>query len=96
MFTAAELLNQWDGPPGKPFVFGFNAAGTYFMMGLGFLIIALVTFNQPRRAPDTSDQRADLLPTVIFAAAMVRFTFVALAGSLVVAAILTEASKRSQ
>ena len=34
--TAVEIFRQWDGEPGKPMVFGFNAAGTYFMMALGF------------------------------------------------------------
>src|ERR1700730_11338446 len=48
VFTAAEIFSQWDGPPGKPFVFGFNAAGTYFMTSLGLLVIALVTVDKPR------------------------------------------------
>ena len=47
-FTAAEIIRMWDGPPGKPFVFGFNAAGTYFMASLSFLVIALVTVDRPR------------------------------------------------
>src|SRR4029078_3157053 len=46
--TAAELFNQWDGPPGKPLVFGFNAAGTYFTAVVGFLIVALVAVVRPR------------------------------------------------
>jgi hypothetical protein len=92
--TAAQLFSQWDGPPGKPFVFGFNAAGIYFMVGLGFLILALVTVDRPRPVRTLLISALIFLPIAIFAAAMVRFAFVALAGSLLVAAILTEAGKR--
>ena len=49
IFTFAELAREWDGPPGKPFVFGFPAAGTYFMGALSFLIISLVATDRPRR-----------------------------------------------
>jgi hypothetical protein len=94
VFTAAEIFSQWDGPPGKPFVFGFNAAGTYFMTSLGFLVIALVTVDEPRPKRTAVISALIFLPTVIFAAAMVRFTFIALAGSLFVALILAESGKR--
>jgi hypothetical protein len=93
-FTAAEILNQWDGPPGKPFVFGFDAAGTYFMASLAFLVIALVTVDKPRPRRTAVISVLIFLPTAIFAAAMVRFTFIALAGSLFVAMILAERGKR--
>ena len=94
IFTAAEIFSQWDGPPGKPFVFGFNAAGTYFMASLGFLVIALVTVDKPRPKRTAVISALIFLPAAIFAAAMVRFTFIALAGSLLVAMILTERGKR--
>ncbi|MFH1344565.1 MAG: hypothetical protein ABIL01_25700 [Pseudomonadota bacterium] len=94
VFTAAEIFNQWDGPPGRPLVLGFNAAGTYFMMSLGFLILALVTVDEPRPKRTAAISALIFLPTVIFAAAMVRFTFIALAGSLFVAMILAERGKR--
>ena len=94
LFTAEQLFDQWDGPPGKPLVFGFNAAGTYFTAGLGFLILALVTVDRPRPARTLLIVALIFLPTAIFAAAMVRFAFLALAGSLLIAAILTEAGKR--
>jgi hypothetical protein len=94
IFTAAEVFSQWDGPPGKPQVFGFNAAGTYFMASLGFLVIALVTVDEPRPQRTAIISALIFLPTVIFAAAMVRFTFIALAGSLFFAIILTEGGKR--
>jgi hypothetical protein len=94
VFTAAEIFSQWDGPPGKPLVFGFNAAGTYFMVALGFLVIALVTVDKPRPKRTAVICALIFLPTVVFAAAMVRFTFLALAGSLFVAMILSESGKR--
>lgn len=94
VFTAAEIFNQWDGPPGKPLVLGFDAAGTYFMISLGFLILALVTVDEPRPKRTAAISALIFLPTVIFAAAMVRFTFIALAGSLVVAMIMAESGKR--
>jgi hypothetical protein len=94
VFTAAEIFDQWDGPPGKPFVFGFNAAGTYFMASLGFLVIALVTVDKPSRKRTALVCALIFLPTAIFAAAMVRFAFIALAGSLFVAMILAERGKR--
>jgi hypothetical protein len=94
VFTAAEILSQWDAPPAKPLVFGFNAAGTYFMAALGFLVIALVTADKPRPKRTAVICALIFLPTVVFAAAMVRFTFLALAGSLFVAMILSESGKR--
>jgi hypothetical protein len=94
VFTAAEIFSQWDGPPGKPLVFGFNAAGTYFMASLGFLVIALVTVDKPRPKRTAVICALIFLPAVVFAAAMVRFTFLALAGSLFVAMILSESGKR--
>ena len=94
VFTAAEIFSQWDGPPGKPFVFGFNAAGTYFMAALGFLVIALVTVDEPRPKRTAVICALIFLPTVVFAAAMVRFTFLALAGSLFVAMIFSGSGKR--
>jgi O-antigen ligase len=93
-FTAAEIFNQWDGPPGKPSVLGFSAAGTHFMTSLGFLVIALVTVDKPRPMRTAVVAALIFLPAAIFAAAMVRFTFLALAGSLFVAMILAERGKR--
>jgi hypothetical protein len=93
-FTAAEMIEQWDGVPGKPMVFGFNAAGTYFMTSLGFLVIALVTVNKPRPRRTFMVSALIFLPAAIFAAAMVRYTFLALASSMFVAMILAERGKR--
>lgn len=94
IFTAAEIVRQWDGPPGKPLVFGFAAAGTYFLVALSFLIIALVTEDKPTPMRTALISALVFFPTAIFAAAMVRFTFIALICSLLFAMILTEAGKR--
>ena len=94
IFTFAELVRQWDGPPGKPFVFGFPAAGTYFMGALSFLIISLVATDRPTRLRSALISALIFFPTAIFAAAVVRFTFIALLGSLCVATVFTEAGKR--
>lgn len=93
--TAAEIFRQWDGVPGKPMIFGFNAAGTYFMTSLGFLVLALVTIDQPRPRRTAAVSALIFIPATIFAAAMVRHAFLALAGSMLVAIILTERGKRS-
>ena len=94
IFTALEILKDWDGLPGKPFVLGFNAAGTYFMGALALLVIALVTVDRPTAKRTAVISALIFIPCAIFAAAMVRHTFLALAGGLLLAAILTEAGKR--
>ena len=91
--TAVALVQQWDDPHGKPMVFGFDAAPTYFLASLGFLILA--------SAADTSTARRVaiisaliFLPLALFAASMVRFVFIAIVAALLVAAFLTEPKRR--
>lgn len=92
--TAAALWQQWDDQHGKPFVFGFDAAGTYFLGSLCFLIIALVTSGGLTLRRTAIVSSLIFLPTAVFAASLVRFTFIALAGSLCLAAVLSEARQR--
>ena len=92
--TAAALWQQWDDQHGKPFVFGFDAAGTYFLGSLCFLIIALVTSGGLTLRRTAIVSSLIFLPTAIFAASLVRFTFIALAGTLCLAAVLSEARQR--
>jgi hypothetical protein len=92
--TAVALAQQWHDQHGKPYVFGYDAGGTYFLGSLCFFIIALVTSGRltPRRTALIS-----LLifpPTAVFAASLVRFTFLALAGTLGLAVILSKAGQR--
>jgi hypothetical protein len=92
--TAAALWQQWNDQHGKPFVFGFDAAGTYFLGSLCFLIIALVTSAGLTLRRTAIVSSLIFLPTAIFAASLVRFTFIALAGTLCLAAVLSETRQR--
>jgi len=92
--TAAALWQQWDDEHGKPYVFGFDAAGTYFLGSLCFLVIALVTSGRLNLRRTALVSALIFLPTAIFAASLVRFTLIALAGTLCLAAILSEARQR--
>ncbi|QHO78264.1 hypothetical protein ACH79_42455 [Bradyrhizobium sp. CCBAU 051011] len=92
VITAYFLILQWNDPHGKPLVFGFDAA-TNFLGAFGFLLIALVT------TPLTPRRRVVLtallfLPVAIFAAAMVRFYFVAIVVALLLAAVLSSGRQR--
>jgi hypothetical protein len=92
--TATALAEQWHDQHGKPYVFGQDAAGTYFLGSLCFFIIALVTTGRltPRRTALIS--LLIFLPAAVFAASLVRFTFLALAGTLGLAVILSKAGQR--
>ena len=92
--TAVALWQQWDDQHGKPYVFGFDAAGTYFLGSLCFLIIALVTSGGLTLRRTAVVSALIFLPTAIFAASLVRFTFLALAGDPVSGAVLSEARQR--
>jgi hypothetical protein len=92
--TAVALAQQWHDQHGKPYVFGQDAGGTFFLGSLCFFIIALITSGRlaPRRTVLVS--LLIFLPTAVFAASMVRFTFLALAGTLGLAVILSKAGQR--
>jgi O-Antigen ligase len=92
--TAVALWQQWDDQHGKPYVFGFDVAGTYFLGSMCFLIIALVTAGRLTWRRTAVVCALIFLPTAIFAASLVRFTFIALAGALCLAAVLSEARQR--
>jgi O-Antigen ligase len=92
--TMVALWQQWDDPHGKPLVYGFDAAATHFLGSLSFLVIALVTPGRLTMRRTALISALIFLPTAVFAASMVRFTFIALAGSLCLAIILSEASQR--
>jgi hypothetical protein len=92
--TAIALWQQWDDQHGKPYVFGFDAAGTYFLGSLCFLVIALVTAGGLTMRRTALISSLLFVPTAVFAAALVRFTFLALAGTLCLAFILSEARQR--
>lgn len=82
--TLAALIAQWDAS-GKPFVFGiYETAPAQFMSTLVFLMIALAcTKYGALRAATVSAVLA--VPLVIFAASMVRSTFIGAAAAIAVA-----------
>jgi hypothetical protein len=94
LVTAVALWQQWNEQHGKPYVFGFDAASTYFLGSLCFLIVALVTSGGLTLRRTAIVSSLIFLPTAIFAASMVRFTFIALAGTLCLATVLSEARQR--
>ena len=93
--TAAALANQWNDGHGKPIVFGFDAAGTYFLQSLSFFIIAQVTIGKTTIMRTAIILALIFLPMVVFAASLVRFTFIALIGALFLAAIVSDSKRRT-
>jgi hypothetical protein len=93
LFTAIPLIDQWSAPHGKPLVFGeFDAAPAQFTASFGFLAIALLSTKLPfSRAIIAA---ALSVPAAIFAASMVRFSFVALAATLLVVAFISTGMDR--
>lgn len=91
---AFALLRQWNSADWRPLVFGFNAAGTYFLGTLSFFVLALVTTGRLTTRRTLLISALIFLPMIVFTASLVRFTFIALAGALCMAAILSEAKQR--
>lgn len=88
------LSQQWDGN-GKIAIFKLGAAATHFLFSLGFLLIAFTCVQLTKR--ETVIVAALIfLPTLIFALAMVRVTFVAILASLVLAVIVSAPTQRKQ
>ncbi|MGY3494975.1 hypothetical protein [Bradyrhizobium sp. USDA 4502] len=82
--TIPALIEQWDDPHGKPFVFGeFDAAPLQFVITMSFGLFAAI--SRPltvRRALLVSTLAAPL--TIVFAASMVRFALLAMLMTLVI------------
>lgn len=92
VITAYFLILQWNDLHGKPLVFGFDAA-TNFLSAFGFLVIALVTTPLTLRCRVVLSALV-FLSVGIFAAAMVRFYFVAIVVALFLAAVLSSGRQR--
>jgi hypothetical protein len=92
--TAVALAQQWNDQHGKPYVLGQDAGGTYFLGSLCFFIIALITSGRLTRRSTALISLLIFLPAAVFAASFVRFTFLALAGTLGLAVILSKAGQR--
>jgi hypothetical protein len=91
--TAIALISQWYDVLNKPFVLGHDGAAIHFLGTLGFLVFALSTTRLTLRRSLLISVLL-FLPAAIFAAAMVRFTFIAIMGGLCVAGILGAAGQR--
>jgi hypothetical protein len=92
--TAFALIAQWNSRHGKPMVFGeFDAAPTQFLTSLGLLLIAAVCVEMTVRRT-VIIASLSFVPVAIFAASQVRFTFVAIAGGLALAAVFSGARDR--
>jgi hypothetical protein len=92
--TAWALYAQWDDPHGKPLVFGFEGAAIFFLDSVSFLLFALLTIGKTPTARVVWILLALVLPVAIFAASLVRFTFIALACTLIIAAYISNAERR--
>jgi hypothetical protein len=91
--TTYAIVQQWPVTHGKPVVLGADAGATFFLVALGYAVLVLTT--QPLTLRQSVLLSALIfLPTAIFAAALVRFSFVALLASLVFAALLSPGSQR--
>ncbi|MBR1129723.1 hypothetical protein [Bradyrhizobium iriomotense] len=90
--TAIALAKQWTWSHGKPLVFDqFDAAPTQCAALLGLLVLTIATSEKLSVRQVTLLGLAASLPAAIFAASMVRFTFIALGLSLLAAIALKPA-----
>jgi hypothetical protein len=82
-FTGWALVEQWNNPHGHPFVFGFDAGATNFSYCLGFMILAFVSDHLTKKR--TLMLCVSLvLPAAVFGASLVRFSFIAIFGALLI------------
>jgi hypothetical protein len=87
--TIPALIEQWTNHHGKPYVFGeFDAAPLQFLSSLGFLVIAMVCSDRLTYRRALLISALIFLPAAIFAASMVRFTFIAIGCGLTLAAVM--------
>jgi hypothetical protein len=93
--TTAALVNQWNDGHGRPIVFGFDAAATYFLHSLSFFVLAALTIGKLPTKRSVIVLATIFLPMVVFAASLVRFTFVSLVAALFLAAIVSDSRKRA-
>ncbi|NOJ43544.1 O-antigen ligase family protein [Bradyrhizobium australiense] len=90
---AYALFSQWDDPHGKPIVLGFDAVATYFVLLMGFLIIAVASYPTTIRN-SVIVSLLTFFPIVIFAASMVRLTLATIPITLLVVTIFKPKKQR--
>ena len=91
--SVLALVDQWSSMHGKPSVFGYDSATTHFLLSLGLILIALAT-RPLSRAQTAATCLLAIVPATIFAISLVRFTFIAILGSLALAAIFSTSRQR--
>ena len=84
-----ELVRQWDSERGHVAVFGIDAAPMLFAECLGFLLIAASTSKLNLQTTRWLCGTL-LIPTAIYAACMVRLTFVAMFAAILLAAVFSD------
>lgn len=92
--TLEALLGQWNDHHGKPLVFDeYDAAPAQFTISLGFLLLALACSELNwRRTAWISMLSA--VPVAIFAASIVRYSFVVIVVTLLAAMMATKPGQR--
>jgi hypothetical protein len=92
--TLVALLGQWNDHHGKPLVFDeYDAAPAQFTISLGFLLLALAcTELNWRRTAWISILAA--VPLAIFAASIVRYSFIVIVVALLAAIVVARANQR--
>jgi hypothetical protein len=93
--NAADRTISTPGINGKIAILGLGAAATHFLFSLGFLLIALACVQLTKRQALVVAALV-LIPTLIFALAMVRVTFLAILASLILALIVCTPTQRKQ
>jgi hypothetical protein len=92
--TVVALLDQWNDNHGKPLVFGeYDAAPAQFTIALGFLVLALASKDLNWRKTAVISLLS-ALPIAIFAASIVRYSFIVMMAALVAATLVVEARQR--
>jgi O-antigen ligase/polysaccharide polymerase Wzy-like membrane protein len=92
--TVIALAGQWNDHHGKPLVFGeYDAAPAQFTITLGFLVLALASTELNWRRTAWISILAGV-PTAIFAASIVRYSFVVIVVALIVEIVAARARQR--
>jgi hypothetical protein len=92
--TLPTVVEQLHAYRAKPIILGFDAAPIYFLEALCYAIFAVLTMRQLTAFRTFMLSLLLTVPLATFAAAYVRFMFVALVGALIVAAYSSNAWRR--
>ncbi|CAN7363420.1 hypothetical protein LJR220_003232 [Bradyrhizobium sp. LjRoot220] len=93
--TLGTLVEQWNGFRSKPIILGFDAAPIYFLQSLSYLIFAVLMMRQLTAFRTLMLSLLLMIPLAVFAASFVRFMFVALVATLMVAVVSSGTWRRN-